>query len=175
MFTCLLTIWNHWRLLDVITKTVLKLLVSARLCEHVKLPKRGRFCSWRGLFIFRRTVEPHRQKTYLRTCAPSDDSVQPAHSDQNFHWAHAKFIHAHNEDSDQAARTRRLICVFVGRTCPKVPLSHDSAQFYYYDKHESSGRSELMEQKTTDIIECFFIGALCSRSISSLHNNFGRD
>ena len=32
----------------------------------------------------------------------------------------AKFLHAHNEDFDQTARTRRLIWVFVGRTCPKV-------------------------------------------------------
>ena len=29
----------------------------------------------------------------------------------------AKFLHAGNEDSDQTARMRRLIWVFVGRTC----------------------------------------------------------
>ena len=32
----------------------------------------------------------------------------------------AKFLHADNEDSDQTARLRRLIWVFVGRTCEKV-------------------------------------------------------
>ena len=32
----------------------------------------------------------------------------------------AKVLHASNEDSDQTARVRRLILVFVGRTCPKV-------------------------------------------------------
>ena len=31
-----------------------------------------------------------------------------------------KFLHADNEDSDQTARMRRLIWVFVGRTCKKV-------------------------------------------------------
>ena len=31
-----------------------------------------------------------RQKTYLLTCEPSDDSNQPSHlqSNQNLHWAH---------------------------------------------------------------------------------------
>ena len=32
----------------------------------------------------------------------------------------ARFLHADNEDSDQTAQMRRLIWVFVGRTCQKV-------------------------------------------------------
>ena len=32
----------------------------------------------------------------------------------------SKFLHADNEDSDQTARMRRLIWVFVGCTCQKV-------------------------------------------------------
>ena len=32
----------------------------------------------------------------------------------------AKFLHANNEDFNQTARMRRLIWVFVGRTCEKV-------------------------------------------------------
>ena len=32
----------------------------------------------------------------------------------------AKFLHADNEDSDQTARMRRLIWVFVGHKCQKV-------------------------------------------------------
>ena len=32
----------------------------------------------------------------------------------------AKVLHADNEDSDQTGRMRRLIYVFVGRTCQKV-------------------------------------------------------
>ena len=32
----------------------------------------------------------------------------------------ASFLHAGNEDSDQTAQKRRLICVFVGRTCQKI-------------------------------------------------------
>ena len=31
-----------------------------------------------------------------------------------------KVLHADNEDSNQIARMRSLIWVFVGRTCPKV-------------------------------------------------------
>ena len=31
---------------------------------------------------------PQRHKTYLRTCEFSEDSDQPAQSDQNFHWAY---------------------------------------------------------------------------------------
>ena len=31
-----------------------------------------------------------------------------------------KFLHGDNEDSDQIARMRRLIWVFVGRICKKV-------------------------------------------------------
>ena len=36
--------------------------------------------------LTRSTYEPKRQKTYLRTCATSEDSDQPAHS--RSHWAH---------------------------------------------------------------------------------------
>ena len=52
------------------------------------------------------------QKLYLRTCAPSEDLDQPAHSHRSENllgafWI-AKFLHADNEDSDQTARMRRL-------------------------------------------------------------------
>ena len=51
-----------------------------------------------------------------------------AQSDQNPYCAYivfwiakdAKFLHVYNEDSDQTARMRRLIWVFVGRTSKKV-------------------------------------------------------
>ena len=49
------------------------------------------------------------RKIYLRTCAPSENSDQPAHSRI-----------ADNEVSDQTVRMRRFICVFVGHTYPKV-------------------------------------------------------
>ena len=53
---------------------------------------------------------PQRQKTYIRTCAPSDDSDQPTHSHTRAVWLEsslgaiwiptdAKFLHAENEDS----------------------------------------------------------------------------
>ena len=52
--------------------------------------------------------EPQRQKTYLRTCAPSEDSDQPAHSSSLVRiytgriWGAkmATFLHVDNEDSD---------------------------------------------------------------------------
>ena len=60
---------------------------------------------------------PLRQKRYLRTCAPSEDSdflciraVLSGSSLDNFWIAKdAKFLHADYEDSDQTARMRRLI------------------------------------------------------------------
>ena len=66
------------------------------------------------------------QKMYLRTCALSEYSDQLAQSNQNlslriFRIAKdAKFLHANNKDSGQNVCIRRLIYVFVGRTCQKV-------------------------------------------------------
>ena len=64
-----------------------------------------------------------RNRTFGYWCALGEYSDQPAH----FHWSEsslcafwtakdANFLHADNEDSDQTARMRRLIWVFVGRT-----------------------------------------------------------
>ena len=61
--------------------------------------------------------EPQRQKTYFRTCAPSNDSDQPAYSRNMIKisigliWVakYAKFPQANNEDSDRIERMRRLI------------------------------------------------------------------
>ena len=49
----------------------------------------------------------------------------------------AKFLHADNEDSNQTARMRRLIWVFVGRTCQKVrflTLRFDDLISFYQSK-----------------------------------------
>ena len=58
---------------------------------------------------------------YIRTCAPSKDSDQPAqllYLLGVFRLAKdAKFLHADNKDSDHIVRMRRLIGIFVGRTC----------------------------------------------------------
>ena len=48
-----------------------------------------------------------------------------AHSDQNLHWAHwrvkdTKLLHVNNENSEQIARIRRLIWIFIGLTCKQV-------------------------------------------------------
>ena len=59
-----------------------------------------------------------REQMSRRTCAPSDDSGQPAH---HFWIANeVKFLNEDNEGSDQTARMRRLIWDFVGRTYQKV-------------------------------------------------------
>ena len=53
-------------------------------------------------------IAPLRQKIYLRTCAPSNDSDQPAHLESSLgaFWIAngAKFLYADNKDFDQTAR-----------------------------------------------------------------------
>ena len=66
--------------------------------------------------------------TYLRKCAPSKDSDQPAHSrsliriftDRILIAKDATFLGADKEDSKQTASLRRLVQVFAVRNCPKV-------------------------------------------------------
>ena len=41
---------------------------------------RNCFISWRSGFVSKVTTETQFQKRYLQTCAPSEDSYQPAHS-----------------------------------------------------------------------------------------------
>ena len=76
---------------------------------------------------FKEIQEPQRQETYLWTSALREDSDQPAHLCSLIRiWAHfgivkdGMFLHVDNEDSNQTARMRRLIWVFVGRTCQKT-------------------------------------------------------
>ena len=72
--------------------------------------------------------EPLRQKTYLRACAPSEDSDQTAHSrsliriftGRILNSQGCNFLRSDNEDSNQTALMRRLIWVFGGCTCQKV-------------------------------------------------------
>ena len=65
--------------------------------------------------------EPERQKTNFRTCAPSEDSGQPAQSRSLIRFffrslfpkaKDATFLHA-EKDSDQYARMSRLVRVFL--------------------------------------------------------------
>ena len=69
------------------------------------------------------------QKTNLRTCAPSEDSDQPAHSRRlirifaerilDSRWC-KNILYAGNKYSDQSVRMRWPILVFTGRTRQKV-------------------------------------------------------
>ena len=61
-------------------------------------------------------MRPAKIQIRLRECAVWSESSLGAF------WIakDAKFLRADNEDSDQIARMRRLIRVFVGRTCRKV-------------------------------------------------------
>ena len=54
---------------------------------------------------------PQRQKTYIQTSAPSEDSDQTAQSSLGAFWKtrDAKFFHIDNEDYDQTTRMRSLI------------------------------------------------------------------
>ena len=69
--------------------------------------------------------EPQCQKTYLQIWAPIEDSNQPAHraawseSSRGAFWIanDAKFLRVQKDDSNQTARMRRLIWVYVGRPC----------------------------------------------------------
>ena len=72
--------------------------------------------------------EPQCKETYIRTCAPSEDSDQPAHPRSLIRiftgafWIakDEKFLHATNEASDQSTRMRRLFWVFSLRIWQKV-------------------------------------------------------
>ena len=76
--------------------------------------------------------EPQHDKTNELTCAPSEDSDQPAKTQISLGirpvWPESslcalwvakdpKFLHADSEDSDQTERMPRLIWVFAGQIC----------------------------------------------------------
>ena len=62
-------------------------------------------------------IEPQRKKTYLRTCAPSDDLDQPAHSSKLIRIFPELILdskiylcfHAEDDCTNQAVRIRMLI------------------------------------------------------------------
>ena len=71
--------------------------------------------------------EPHSRETYLRTCAPSEDSDQTAHSRsvirifprRIFDSQECSFV-MRTKKTEHTARMRGLSWVFVGRTYSKV-------------------------------------------------------
>ena len=78
------------------------------------------------IFVGKDNFELRRQEGHMRP-AKIQISLRirtgwPESSLGAFSWIaeEIKFLHADNEDSDQTARMRRLIWVFVGRTCQKV-------------------------------------------------------
>ena len=64
--------------------------------------------------------EPQGEKTYLRTCAPSEGSDQPVRIFTGRILDVSKFHHAGYKDANQQWGMRRLICVFFGYICQKV-------------------------------------------------------
>ena len=75
--------------------------------------------------------QPRSQKTYLLTCAPKEDSNQPAHL-RSLIWVFVVRLEklcilgnlkCASEDSDQTARMRKLIWIFAEYTCQKVFFS----------------------------------------------------
>ena len=80
--------------------------------------------------------ELRRQKTYLRTCAPCEDSDQPVRScsligtSLGAFWIanDSQFLRANNGDSDPTLRRRRLIRFLFGRICQKF-LAKECAKY----------------------------------------------
>ena len=60
-------------------------------------------------------IDPQHQRTYLQTCASSEDSF--THSGQNLHWAH---VGQPRMQTFFMRTTETLIRVFVGRVCQKL-------------------------------------------------------
>ena len=66
-------------------------------------------CSVAKIFI-----EPGPSISYKTACTPSKDPDQPAHPHFGSLATHRVSC---NENSDQTARMRRLVCIFAGCTC----------------------------------------------------------
>ena len=72
--------------------------------------------------------EPGHSISYKITCAPNEDSDQPAHprslirvfAGHSVVATDPKHLQMDSEDSDQPSRVRRLIRVFAERTCNLV-------------------------------------------------------
>ena len=78
------------------------------------------------VLLYTERREPYLQKTYLRICAPSEDSDQLAHSRKliRIFTGRIKDTHECSVLTVQTAPMRRLICVFVGRTCLQSVFLH---------------------------------------------------
>ena len=65
----------------------------------------------------------------------------------------AKFLHVVNEDSNQIARMRRLILVFIGRTCQTVRLlTFRSYQMAIHHMMSNARKSPVMKLRTTQVL-----------------------
>ena len=89
-------------------------------------------------FGFKNLNEPNREKTYLWKCAQGEVSDQSAYSRfliriltrRVLDSPGRKYLHVDNEVFVWPVRMRRLIWVFVGRTCPKVLFSRRGSCTY---------------------------------------------
>ena len=110
--SCLL-IWIHFPACCLFSKALISELYLYIDCMNVMY-------SWQDI----NWAATWRQKLYIWTCTPGEDSDQPAHSRRliRIFTGHildsqgCKGFYADNEGSDQTARMRRLICVFVWYT-----------------------------------------------------------
>ena len=94
----------------------------------IKHPPLALYKCYKFLLYMKSRNAKKRSFWHFEMCTQQRDSDQTAHSRSLIRIftvriridKGAKFLHADNEDSEQAARMRRLIWVFVGRTWQKV-------------------------------------------------------
>ena len=77
------------------------------------------------MVVISKTSKLQHRKIYLLTCAPTEDSSQPArlfslHCLQWRNFASLAIQNVSNEDSDQTVKMCWLIWIFNGYTCQKV-------------------------------------------------------
>ena len=117
------------------------------LCE-ARLLSTHNICFW--------AEKRKNQKTYLRTCAPSEDSDQTSQMRSLIRIFTGRILDSQGceiEDSDQTARMRKLIWVFVGRTRQKVRFL--TLRLNYMDTTIPSIRRSRLAVFTADHVELF--------------------
>ena len=168
-------IWCFWEcgfqpgvsaffLVDRWQSNVLKPLLTF-FCQHcfrlLLFPKFQNFLSLeipvQKIFIMEENIWTATTEMYIRTCAYSEDSDQPAHS-RRLIWIFtgriwiardAKLLHADNEDSDQTVRMCRLIESPYGGHIKGYVFSRCGS----FDKETDSDKARLSIYKGTICVQ----------------------
>ena len=120
-------------LLWILTPVVSPYQVQTKRLRSYYTSTQPRLCGVTSHVIF----EPKRQKTYRRTCAPCEDSDQPAHPRSLIRIFTGRILVSQGCKSSSCGQTktliwlRSLILVFVGRTRQKVCFRTLRRVFYF--------------------------------------------